>query len=194
LGGSPVRAPLIDVVVPKWRPPRDGVRLHRSRHLDPRDVTVHKGIPVTTIARTCVDLTDVLTPYELANVIHEATFRRRFSELATRDAMARANGRHNLHVLHKALELNAAGSAGTKSRNEDAFLSMIKDLPEPLVNTDLNGEEADFHWPAHRLVVEVDGQGHERPRTKAEDARKEAAWRAAGYSVLRLHYRAITAP
>ena len=108
--------------------------------------------------------------------------------------MARANGRHNLHVLQKALELNAAGSAGTKSRNEDAFLSMIKDLPQLLVNTKLNGEEADFHWPADKLVVEVDGSGHDRPRTKAEDARKEATWRAVGYSVLRLHYRAITAP
>ena len=71
---------------------------------------------------------------------------------------------------------------------------MIKDLPEPLVNTKLNGEEADFHWPARKLVVEVDGPGHDRPRTQREDARKEAAWRAAGYSVLRLHYRAITAP
>ena len=71
---------------------------------------------------------------------------------------------------------------------------MIKDLPEPLVNTKLNGEEADFHWPAHRLVVEVDGPGHDRPRTQREDARKEAAWKQAGYSVLRLDYRAITEP
>ena len=141
-----------------------------------------------------MDLTDVLTAHQLANVIHEAAFRGLFSELATRDAMARANGRHNLHVLEKALRLNAAGSAGTKSRNEDAFLSMIKDLPEPLVNVKLNGEEADFHWPDHKLVVEVDGQGHGRPRTKREDERKEAAWQAAGYSVLRLPYRAITEP
>jgi very-short-patch-repair endonuclease len=63
---------------------------------------------------------------------------------------------------------------------------MLKNLPEPLVNTKLNGEEPDFHWPAHKVVVEVDGPGHERPRTQREDARKEAAWRAAGYEVLRV--------
>jgi very-short-patch-repair endonuclease len=63
---------------------------------------------------------------------------------------------------------------------------MLKDLPEPLVNTKLNSEEADFHWPAHQIVVEIDGAGHERPRTRREDARKEAAWRAAGYTVLRI--------
>jgi hypothetical protein len=165
-----------------------------GRALDPRDETIYKGIPVTTIARTLVDLSDVLTPYQLANVVHEAAYRRRFSENATRDAMHRANGRRNLAVLEKALQLNAAGSAGTRSRNEDAFLSMIKGLPEPLVNVKLAGEEADFHWPDRRLVVEVDGPGHERPRTQREDALKEAAWREAGYSVLRLDYRAITAP
>jgi predicted transcriptional regulator of viral defense system len=188
------RASLIDVVVPRWRPAANGVQYHRARALNPRDVTMYRGIPVTTIARTLVDLADVLGPYELANVIHEAEFRGRFSERATRDAMQRANGRRNLKALNKALELRAAGSAGLKSRSEAAFLSMIKDLPEPLVNVKLAGEEADFHWPERKLVVEIDGPGHNRPRTKVEDARKEAAWRGAGYSVLRLDYRAITAP
>src|SRR5688572_26081132 len=69
------RASLIDVVAPKRRKADPGVRLHRARALDPRDVTTCKGIPVTTIARTLVDLTDMLNPYELANVIHEAEFK-----------------------------------------------------------------------------------------------------------------------
>jgi predicted transcriptional regulator of viral defense system len=180
------RAFLIDVVAPKRRTAEPGVRLHRTRALHPDDVTVYKGIPVTTIARMLVDLTDVLGPYELANVIHEAEYRQRFSERATRDAMRRANGRRNLAVLEGALELRAKGSAGLRSRNEAAFLSMLKGLPEPLVNTKLNGEEPDFHWPAHKLVVEIDGPGHERARTKHQDARKEAAWRAAGYTILRI--------
>jgi len=180
------RASLIDVVAPKRRKADTGVRLHRTRALRPDDVTVYKGIPVTTIARMLVDLTDVLGPYDLANVIHEAEYRHRFSERATREAMQRANGRHNLKRLERALELRAQGSAGLKSRNEAAFLSMLKDLPEPLVNVKLDGEEADFHWPAHKLVVEIDGPGHERARTKREDERKEAAWREAGYEVLRV--------
>jgi hypothetical protein len=185
------RASLIDVVAPKRRTADTGVRLHRTRGLDPRDVTTHKGIPVTTIARTLVDLSDVLTAHELANVIHEAAYKGRFSEPATRDAMQRANGRHNLKTLHKALALNAAGSAGTKSRNEVAFLSMLKHLPEPLVNTHLNGEEVDFHWPQAKLAVEIDGPGHARPRTRQNDARKEAIWQAAGYEVVRIPDHAL---
>jgi hypothetical protein len=179
------RAPLIDVVAPKWRPARDGVRVHRAK-LHPSDVTVHKGIPVTTIARTLVDLTDVLNPYDLANVIHEAEFRHRFNERATRAAMRRANGRRNLKRLEQALELRARGSAGLKSRDEAAFLSMLKDLPEPLVNTKLHGIEVDFHWPQYKLVVEIDGPGHARPRTQRDDERKEAVLREAGYEVVRV--------
>lgn len=145
---------------------------------------MHRGIPVTTVARTFVDLTDALTPHALANVIHEAAFRGRLSVEATHAAMA---GRRGLGVLRKALALHAAGSAGTKSANEDAFLALVRGegYPEPLVNADCLGFEVDFHWPARRLVVEIDGGQHERPRTRAEDARRDAALRAAGYAVLR---------
>jgi hypothetical protein len=179
------RASLIDVVVPKWRPKRDGVRLHTARALHPRDVTDHRGIPVTSIPRMLVDLSDVLDAHELANVIHEAAFRGKFSEAATRDAIARANGRHNLAVLEHALTLYAAGSAGIKSGPEKAFLSLLDGLPTPLVNTHLHGVEVDFHWPELKLAVEIDGPGHGRPRTQREDALKQQILEAAGYTVVR---------
>ncbi len=131
-----------------------------------------------------VDLTDVLTPQELANVIHEAAFRGLFSELATRDAMARANGRHNLHRLEEALAIHAAGGAGLKSKAERAYHALIH--PEnPLVNTRLLGEEVDCHWPQERLVVEIDGPGHGRPRARRDDASRDRRLNAAGYTVLR---------
>ena len=88
----------IHVLAPRKRNlPRVHVRAYRS--LDRRDVTVRAGIPVTTVPRTLVDLSDVLTAHQLANVIHEAAFRKLFDERAVRAAMSRANGRHNLHVL-----------------------------------------------------------------------------------------------
>jgi len=64
-------------------------------------------------------------------------------------------------------------------------LLQFSNLPEPLVNTHLEGEEPDFHWPEHKLAVEVDGPGHARPRTKRDDARKAAILSAAGYRILR---------
>jgi hypothetical protein len=163
----------------------EGVRVYTTRHLHARDLTTYERIPVTSVPRTLVDLSDVLTPHQLANVIHEAAFKGRFSELATRDAMARANGRHKLRVLERALALHRDGSAGTRSGGEDAFLALPATIPEPRVNTELCGFEVDFHWPGLKLAVEIDGPGHGRPRTRREDVAKAAALAAAGYALLR---------
>jgi hypothetical protein len=169
----------VTVVTTHQRRP-EGVEVHRVRALDPRDLTTHRGIPVTTVHRTLVDLADDLTPHQLANVIHEAAYRGRFVEAAVRDAMARVRGRHKLHVLERAIALHHDGSAGTKSAGEDAFLTL--GYPEPRVNCDLHGYEVDFHWTEHRLVVEIDGGGH----SDRHDAGRDRTLRSAGYSVLRL--------
>jgi very-short-patch-repair endonuclease len=178
------RATTIDVVSPRRsRLPH----VHWARHLAPQDVTRRNGIPVTTVARTLVDLTAILTSEQLANVIHEAAFRQRFSETATRAAMERATTPRSLHILEAALQAHASGSAGTKSALEDQFLARVRDqgLPEPLVNTRVDGLEVDFLWPESNLIVEVDGPGHRRPRTRREDSERDARLSAAGYRVIR---------
>jgi hypothetical protein len=181
------RVPIIHVLSPHQRT-REAIEVHRARRLDPRDVTTRDGIPTTTPARTLVDLTDLLTSHQLANAIHEAAFRGLFDEPATRAAMDRANGRRRLDRLATALELNAAGSAGTKSGNEDRFLELVDyaNLPAPRVNTRIRDVEADYYWPALRLCVEIDGDGHARPRTRREDARRDRALAALGIRTVRL--------
>jgi hypothetical protein len=184
---SRFQAPIPHVLVPRRHRPIEGIVIHHCLRLDPLDVMLYRGIPVTTVARMLVDLSDVLTAHQLANVIYEAAYRKRFDVAATKRAMQRANGRRNLRVLDRAIELYLSGSAGTRSRLEDAFLSLLlfAEIPEPLVNTHLQGEEVDCHWPDRKLVVEVDGPGHERPAAKADDARKDCKLEAAGYTVLR---------
>jgi hypothetical protein len=99
--------------------------------------------------------------------------------------MALAAGRHNLHVLEAALTLHAKGSAGTKSGYERAYLRLIEALPQPLPNARVCGWQVDCHWPEQRHVVEVDGPGHARPRSRSKDRDVNRALRAAGYRVLR---------
>jgi hypothetical protein len=178
------RERLIHVVSPRRRTV-PGVRVHHCRTLDPREITSYRGVPVTTFPRMLIDLADVQHSDELANVIHEGAFHGMFSELATRDAMEIAKGRHNLHVLEAALRLHAAGSAGSKSGYERAYRRLIGGLPQPLPNTQVCGWEVDCHWPEHRLVVEIDGPGHARPRSRIKDRRVNRELRAAGYRVLR---------
>jgi hypothetical protein len=99
--------------------------------------------------------------------------------------MGRANGRRNLKVLEDALRMHLRGSAGSKSRLEKRFRRLVvgAGLPAPAVNVVINGFEVDAYWPG--LCVEVDGFGHRRARSKVEDRIKDAALRAAGYTVLR---------
>ncbi len=157
-------------------------------------MTRYRGIPITTVPRTLVDLAATLTAAQLANVIHEAAFRNLFSEQATREAMRRAPGR-DLSNLHAALQAHASGSAGTRSDLEDQFRAEITSEPrvdvakitsEPRVNERVEGIEVDFYWPDQNLVVEIDGSGHERPRTMAEDARRDQALQRAGLTVVRI--------
>ncbi|MBE2314728.1 type IV toxin-antitoxin system AbiEi family antitoxin domain-containing protein [Solirubrobacter sp. CPCC 204708] len=179
------RAPCIDVVAPKERRVRTNARIHKARlHRD--DVTVHKGIPCTTIARLVVDLTDQITSWEIANVIHEAAFRGLFRLEDTCAAIERGRGRKT-SVAKKAVQLHLDGSAGVRSRGELRFLIALErdGLPEPRLNTDLNGHEVDFHWPALKLAIEFDGPHHARTRTQRQDERKAEAWRSAGYELLR---------
>jgi predicted transcriptional regulator of viral defense system len=174
----------IDVLVPGNRRGRTGFRIHRCRNLDKHDTTVRQGIPITTPARTLVDLAGTLTAHRLANVIPEAAFRNRFDEHETTQAMTRANGRQ-LATLHAALQAHASGSAGTRSDAEDRFLETWTG-PEPRVNTKVHGIEVDLYWPDRDLVVEIDGPGHTRPRTRAGDERRDRDLQENGITVLRI--------
>jgi hypothetical protein len=180
-------ASLITVVSTTQRRPA-GITVHRCRHIDPRDLTTHKGIPVTTVHRTIVDLADVVRiPHELTAVIHEAAFKGSLVEPAIRDVMERVNGRRNLQIVDRAIELHKAGSAGIRSRHELAFFLLVTGagFPEPLVNVHAYGFERDFHWPELRLAVEIDGPGHSRAPTRDADASRDAGLVAAGYAVVR---------
>jgi hypothetical protein len=104
--------------------------------------------------------------------------------------MARATGR-NLGPLERALEAHASGSAGTRSDLEDEFLAQLPtNLPAPLVNAAVQTPhkqlEVDLFWPNERLIIEIDGHGHERPRTRRQDAERDRLLTQAGLEVVRV--------
>src|SRR5919108_4613066 len=70
LHGLPVTPHGLEVTIP-WRRriSLDGVIVHRSRGLTPKDARRVDGIPVTSIARTLLDLSGVLPPDELEIVV-----------------------------------------------------------------------------------------------------------------------------
>ena len=92
-------------------------------------MTVRDGIPVTTVPRTLVDLSDVLTAHQLANVIHEAAFRKLFDERAVHAAIHRANGRHNLHVLEQGARAQQGRAAPARAASSKTASSLSQADP-----------------------------------------------------------------
>jgi very-short-patch-repair endonuclease len=52
------------------------------------------------------------------------------------------------------------------------------------VNVLVAGEEADLSWPQERAILEIDGPQYHQ--FADQDARKQARWEGAGYTVRRL--------
>src|SRR4051812_4872059 len=83
---------LIDVTAPTRRR-HNGIRVHRSRTLTPNDVTTHFGIPVTTPARTLLDLAEVLDTASLTRAVNEARLAHRVTLAELAELIARSPGR-----------------------------------------------------------------------------------------------------
>lgn len=188
----PQREGPIDVtVVGRDRRPRDGLRIHRVPALDPRDVRMVDGVPVSSPARVLVELATAREP-RLERAIAEAQVLRLVTRRELEAAMARATDPRGLPELRRAL---AAGeSAPTRSKLERVMLRLLADagLPLPEVNRRLASYEVDFLWPRERVVVETDGwAAHGHRRAFETDRARDADLQARGYVVVRFTWRQI---
>lgn len=187
----------IEVTVPRGRAGPSEVRAHRSRTLRPGDVTRVDGIPVTTVARTLLDLASVLSPQSLARAVDRAERLELFDLVSVEDALARAPGRKGVAALRCAV----AGwrPRHTRSELEDRFYELLRTsgLPWPRFNAMVEGEigtqEVDAFWPAQGLVVQLDGFAYHRTRRDRErDSASDADLELGGRRVVRLTWNDVT--
>jgi very-short-patch-repair endonuclease len=161
-----------------------GIRVHRSGRLAESEVTVHEGIPTTTVARTLLDLADILSSQALKRAIDEADYRN-LVDLTALLAVVQGNPGRRGAKLMAALE---GPAERTRSPLEDKFLAFVEKhrLPRPKVNAWVAGHEADFFWPQARLIVETDGRDAHGTRAAVHrDRAKDLKLRQAGYDVRR---------
>lgn len=181
---------VLDVTAPARRRVR-GIVAHHSR-LTAADVTVRRGMPATTVARTLLDLGEVLERAELTRTLEQAMRLKLYSRRALDEAASRAAGRRALRPLRACLDELEPRRARTRSELERRALALIRDhgLPAPEVNARLLGLEVDLHWPDRGLVVELDGHAfHTTPAEFERDRRRDAELTAAGHRVVRFTWR-----
>jgi very-short-patch-repair endonuclease len=169
------------------RAKQQGINLHCTRRLDPRDVTILNGIPITTVARTLVDLCAVVPPRMIEKALEQSYVLQLIAPGAIEDALERARGRKT-NALRKLLAIEKRAPTLTRSELEEAFLALCRrgGLPDPEVNVHLHGYEVDFLWREQRRVVEVDGYAYHSARGAFErDRRKDVDLELAGFPVTR---------
>jgi very-short-patch-repair endonuclease len=179
----------VDVTVPGrgGRASRERIHLHRSRRLDPADVTERDGIPITMPAKTLVDIDAVVPERLVEKALEQAYIRRLLAPGPLEVALERSTGRKT-RALRRLLVIESRISTITRSELEERFLALVRrgGLPEPEVNAPLHGYEVDFLWRQQRRVIEVDGHAyHSTRQATTRDRRKDDDLGAAGFGVTR---------
>ena len=170
-----------------------GIDLHCVRRLDQRDVTVLDGIPITTVARTLVDLCAVVPPRMVEKALEQSYVLQLIAPGAIEDALERAAGRRTA-ALTRLLAAETRAPTLTRSELEEAFLELCRrgGLPDPEVNVHLHGYEVDFLWRDQKRVIEVDGYAFHSMRGAFErDRRKDVDLELAGFPVTRFTHNQV---
>lgn len=169
-----------------------GVITHRSRGIEPMDATKWRGIAVTTVPRTLVDLAAVLEPDALARACHEAEVRYGVTPAAVEAVLARRRNSPGARVLRRVLWGEIPVSL---SRLESAFIAGLREagLAIPETNRLVDSCRVDCRWPEHRLTVELDSYRYHHTRHAWEqDRQREREARARGDEFRRYSWSDVT--
>jgi very-short-patch-repair endonuclease len=188
IAGIPA-APVEVLVHHSGRRSRSGIIVHRSTCLDAEDVTVRHSVPVTTPARTLVDLATRVTPRELEDALDEAERLRLVDRSRLRRRCETINGVGGTGSLRTLLDQPRIPISEVRSRLERRFLRFCRErrLPVPAVNVPVLDFEVDCLWREQRVVGELDGWQTHRSRSAFErDRVRDARLQLADYAVIRI--------
>jgi very-short-patch-repair endonuclease len=175
----------------------EGIRLRRVRSLAGEEVTETRGVPVTTVARTLVDLAADLPVSAVALAINEAEVLGLFDLDEIIAVLEKANGRRGVRRFRAALAQSPPGRI--RSPLEERFFTLVSssDLIMPRFNATVRAGdrvfEVDAHWPRQKVIVELDGEAvHGTRRAFHADRARDLALAGEGYVVVRLTWSRVT--
>jgi very-short-patch-repair endonuclease len=172
-----------------------GITVHRTSRLHRQDIRTHDDLPLTSPARTLLDLAPALTNRQLERALDEALATNATRRGQVAETVARMPGRAGASRL-KALLDPRRPRTRTWNDGEERLLILLReaDVPEAEANYRWNEFTFDLYWPAFRVAVELDGYPYHSTRSAlARDRRKEAACDAAGIDLIRVGYEQIEA-
>ena len=192
----------VEITVPIGRHPEpDQATVHRSRDLVSADMEPRARIPMTTAARTLLDiaprvedcrLETVLDHAERRGIIWRPHLRWRLKELARQ-------GRPGVPAVRQLLDRTEGRALGdTWLEQEGLRLIAHAGLPVPRCQVKLRKSgggiaRVDLFWDDVRLVVELDGHGtHATRRDRQAGAERAARLGLDGWRVVPFTYEDVT--
>jgi hypothetical protein len=150
------------------------------------DSTIVDGLPVTSVARTLLDMATRVRRDTLDELLEAAEQANALDVNACHDVCGR--GRKGSQALKRALVLYQPIPGWTRSRLERRAYRLITNdpaLPTPSVNTWIGKHEVDLR--IGDLVIEIDGAvTHGTKAAKERDPRRDVDIQLAGCEILRI--------
>jgi len=173
---------------------RPGIVVHRVRVLAPRDVRRVDGIPVTSPARTLLDLAGLISFRDMETTLADARALGLVRDRDLREVVGRYPAQPGAGVLRRLLELHREHGL-SRSEAERTLFALVKaaELPLPKKNVHVCRRQVDFLWRREKLIVEVDGYAyHSSKRSFEQDRKRDAQLEARGYAVIRVTWAHLT--
>jgi len=193
LGLVPTRPVPVHATTPVPRKRRDSVRIHHSRTLIEADRTQEQRIPVTSVARTALDLAAGVRFQTLRRLLRRSEELRVFDLEDFLSVLARNRGHRGAVPLGRALSIYEPPRF-TRSGLERKFVALAErfGLPQPLTAFVVAGYELDVYWPELRFAVELDVYAtHGAHDPFEEDRRRDEELKLAGVELTRITGRRL---
>jgi Protein of unknown function (DUF559) len=167
--------------------------------LRPSEVTRKLGLPVTTAARTVIDLARTLTFVDGVAAADSAIRKGLTSKPDLRTAAAACTGWRGVVRAHRVIEF-ASGLAESVLESIARVTFDAVGLPAPRLQVWIataDGEvigRVDFYWEQHKTIAEVDGalKYEQDPSRAKAQLRRDKRLREAGYEVVHFTWAEIT--
>lgn len=175
---------MIEVSTPRQKGAPQGIRVFGRRRDLAREF--HKGIPVTPISTTMIDLAATSSDRALHRALGQLDFQKRLDV----DSLLAAcgSGRKGAVALRHAIDAYDPRRKYANGRLERDFYELCgrRGLPLPLLNAYVHDIKVDAYWPQQGLVVELDSElDHSSPGQRRRDRRNDLILRSHGLTVLR---------
>ena len=171
----------------------EGVNIHRTSHLDERDLTVRAGVPCTTYERTLCDCTTRYTPLQVGRILDDGLRRHVMTLKRLRDCAERIEsgpGRH-MSVIHALLKDRDTSYEPGGSDKELDVLEILRNTGTSASSSavsDSPGESVyrpDYAWPEVNAFAEYYGlPWHIGASAVIRDSKRVTALSTAGWMPL----------